>query len=135
MHHVALVLGPVGTALDRVPTVAGRADPRVVAGGDRIEPEQVGPLGEPGELHRPVALDARVRRGPLDVGRDVRLDDVGGELVAEVEHQVIDVELLADPSGIVDVADRAATRVAVAAPQFHRHADHLVPGLLEQQAR
>ena len=31
-----------------------------------------------------------------------------------------------DAAGVVDVADRAAARVAVAAPQLHRHADDLV---------
>ena len=72
VHDVALVLGRVGAALERAARRRRRADPGVVAGGDGVEAEQVGPLGEPGELDVAVALDARVRRDAGGVGRDVR---------------------------------------------------------------
>ena len=104
-----------------------------MTGGDRVEAEQVGALGEAGELHRPVALDARVRRDAAGVRVDVRGDDVLVEVVTEVEHEVVDAELLGDPPRVVDVGHRAAAGVAVAAPQLHRDADHLVARLLQQQ--
>ena len=54
------------------------------------------------------------------------LDDVGVEVVGEVEDEVVDAELLGDAAGVVDVGDGAAAGVALAAPQPHRHADDLV---------
>ena len=71
VHDVALVLGRVRTAMHEV-AVADCLDTGVVAGGDRVEPEQVGALAEPIELEVPVALDARIRRQALAVGADVR---------------------------------------------------------------
>ena len=59
----------------------------------------------------------------------VRIDDVAVEVVGEVEHEVVDVELLGDTAGIVDVGHRAAAGVAVAAPQPHRDADDVVTGV------
>ena len=91
---LAFLRDEVVAALEPVSPVGGRHDRRVVPGGDGVEAEQVGPLREPGELHRSVALDARVRGDPRRVLTDVGLDDVGVEVVAEVEHQVVDVELL-----------------------------------------
>ena len=77
VHDVALVLRRVGAAGDTAHT-ADLDDPGVVAGGDGVEAEQVGALGEPGELEVAVALDARVRRDAGAVGVDVRRDDVLG---------------------------------------------------------
>ncbi len=57
---------------------------------------------------------------------EIGTDDVGREVVTEVEHQMVDAELLRGPPGVVDVSDRAAARVALAAPQLHRDPDHLV---------
>ena len=47
VHDVALVLGPVGAALERVP-VAAPPDAGVVAGGDGVEAEQRRPFGRGG---------------------------------------------------------------------------------------
>ena len=45
VQHVALVLGPVSPA-GQLPAVStgGRNDPRVMAGGDGIETEHIGPV-------------------------------------------------------------------------------------------
>jgi hypothetical protein len=67
------------------------------------------------------------------VGPDVRGDDAGLEVGREVEDEVIDVELLGDPAGVVDVGDAAAPGVALAAPQAHRHADDVVSVALQQR--
>ena len=69
---------------------------------------------------------------PSGVGLHVRVDHVTVEVVAEVEHEVVDVELLRHTPGIVDIAHAAAPGVALAAPELHRHADDVVP-LFEQQ--
>ena len=104
----------------------------VVAGGEEVEPERVGPLEQTPELHRPVALDARVRRAPGRVRVDVGLDDGVVELVGEVEHVVRDAELGGDAPGVLDVGDAAAPGVGLAAPELERDAGDVV-ALLEQQ--
>ena len=48
---------------------------------------------------------------------------------------VVDAELLGDAAGVVDVADRAAARVAVAAPQLHRDPDDLAAGVEQEGGR
>src|SRR5690606_30652215 len=53
------------------------------------------------------------------------------EVVAEVEHEVVDVELLRDAARVVDVGHRAAAAVALASPQLERDTHDLVT-LLEQ---
>ena len=111
VHDVALVLGPVGAARERAATVRRPADPGVVAGGDGVEAEQVGALAAAGRTSgggctRCTGSASRRRRGPRTYG----LDDVRVEVVAEVEHEVVDAELLGDAAGVVDVGDGAAAR-------------------------
>ena len=63
----------------------------------------------------------------------VWIDDVGGELFAEIEHVVADAELLRDASGVVDIGDGAAARIRIATPQLQRHAGDLVTLLLKER--
>ena len=44
----------------------------------------------------------------------------------EVEHEVFDTEGVGGPAGVVDIGHAATARVALAAPQAHRHADDVV---------
>ena len=61
VEHVRLVLGGVGGTRERGPVV-GRHDAGVVTGRDEVVVELARPLEHAPELHRAVALDARVRR-------------------------------------------------------------------------
>ena len=61
---------------------------------------------------------------------DVGLDDVRIEVVTEVEDVVFDPQVVGDSAGIVDIADRAAPLVGVAAPQLHGDTDDVVALLL-----
>ena len=97
-----------------------------MAGGHGVEPELGGAFGQAGELDLAVALDARVRRRTGAMRRHVRRDDVGVEVVAEVEHEVFDAEGVGGAAGVVDIGHAAAARVALAAPQAHRHPDDVV---------
>ena len=125
VHDVALVLVAVGAPLQRVP-VAAPPDACVVTGGDGVETELRRPFGEAGELDLAVALDARVRRRSRTMGRHVWRDDVGVEVLREVEHEVFDTEGVGGPAGVVDIGNAATARVAVASPQTHRDADDVV---------
>ena len=125
VHDVALVLGPVGAALERE-LAAAPADAGVMARRHGVEAELGRPLGQAGELDLAVALDTRIRRDPGAMCRDVRRDNVGLEVVAEVEHEVFDAEGVSGAAGVVDIRHAAATRVALPAPQAHRHADDVV---------
>ena len=62
VEDVRLVLGRVDATTQPERPAASRAHPRVVPGGERVEPERLGPVEQLPELDRPVALDARVRR-------------------------------------------------------------------------
>src|SRR5262249_11572471 len=66
---------------------------------------------------------------------DVRVDDVLGEVVAEVEHVEGDVELLGDAARVIDVGHRAAATVALTAPQLHGHAADVVAGFQQPRGR
>ncbi len=136
VDHVALVLAGVAPPHD--PPLAIGPDPLdagVVAGGDGVEPEHLGPAQQAVELQVPVALDARVRGQPGGVIGHVGLDDVGGEVVAEVEDQVLDAEAVGHAAGVVDVAHRAAAGVGLSAPQLQRDAHDLVAVVGEQGRR
>ena len=133
VQHVRLVLRAVGATRDTARAVGPQHDARVVAGGDRVDAERGGPSQQPIELEVPVALDARVGRAARGVVGDVGRDDLRVEVVAEVEHVVVDAELVGDASGVVDVGDRAAAGVALAAPQLHRDAGDAVAPLDEQR--
>ena len=135
VHDVALILRSVGAALQREAAIRRAPDAGVVSGGDGVEAELLGPTQQAIELEVPVALDARIGRHAVGVGAHVRGDDVTVEVLAEVEHEMVDVELLRHPAGVVDIADAAAPGVALAAPELHRHADDIVPLLLQQRAR
>ena len=87
-----------------------------MARSDAIEAEHRSPFEEQVELDVAIALDTWVRCAAAAVGVYEWLDDVEGELVAEVEAVVFDVELVRYPAGVVDVRDRTATGVRFAAP-------------------
>ena len=78
-----------------------------------------------------IALDAWVRSKAIDVRLHIRIYDMSVEIVRKIEDKVIDAELLRDTARIIDIRNRAATRVALATPQTHSHADDLVALRLE----
>ncbi len=135
VQHVALVLGRVRRPSQARSAVRAGDDPAVVARGDGVEAQCGGPVHQAVELEVAIALDAGVRGQTGSVVADVGLHDVTGEVVTEVEHQVLDVELLRDAPGIVDVADRATAGIALATPQLERHADDVVTVVAEQGGR
>ena len=71
---------------------------------------------------------------PACVVDDVGVDHEALEVVAEVEDVVFDAELIGHAAGVVDVADRATTRVAGSAPELHGDADDLVAGSAASRA-
>ena len=110
-------------------SVTDDLDASVMPSSHCVEAEQVGTFAETLELQVTIAFDARIRGEPLTVGLRVWIDHMGTEVVGEVENEMIDPELLSDATSVVDVGDRAAPRVAVAAPKPHRDTDDVVPGV------
>ncbi len=133
VQHVRLVLAAVGAAEQADSSGHVTIHPGVVAGGDAVEPEEVGALDQAVELQMAVAFHAGVRREPIAVRVDVGSHDVTQEVVAEVEDRVVDAQLLRDAPGVIDITDRAAAAVALASPQLHRDADDVVTGLEQQR--
>ena len=126
VDDVTLILGIVRTAMNAQLSCVVRRESCVMSRGDGVESELARPLAQTIELEMPIAFDARVRREPVHVGINVWLDDVGVEVIREIEYQVVDSELLGDSACIIHVAHRATARVTLPAPQPHRHADHVV---------
>jgi hypothetical protein len=134
VEDVGLVLGGI-----RPPPETGAGgggdDPGVMAGGHRGEPQGIGPAQQPVELEVTVALDAGVGCATHRMVGHVGPHHVVLEVVAEVEHVVLDPEPVGDPAGVVDVAHGAAPGVARATPQLHGDPDHLVALLAQQGGR
>ena len=129
VHYVALVFGSIGATLEfefAQRCVGGRSDPSMMARGYRIETKQRGALAEPRKLHVAVALDAWVRRDALGVGLHIGSHDVLVEVFGEVEHEMVDAELLRHATRIVDIGHAATAGVALATPQSHRDTHDLV---------
>jgi hypothetical protein len=92
-----------------------------MSGGHHREAQRVGAPQEAIELEMPVAFDAGIGRDARGVGVDIWLHDTFVEVVAEIEHVMLDAQLIGDATGIVDIGDRATAAVGVAAPELHRH--------------
>ena len=127
VQHIGLVLGRIG-ATTEAGAVGGGHDPGMVAGGDGIEAQRPRPSRQLVELDVPVALHARVGGATPAMRLDVGANHRPLEVVAQGEDQVFDAETVGHPSGVVDVAHRAAARVRRATPQLEGHPDHLGTG-------
>jgi len=88
----------------------------VVAGGDGIEAQQVGTLAEPVELQ--VRLHSMHGFGvrPWLWSLHVWIHHMRVELVGEVEHQVVDVELLAPRGGASSTSATEQQPVSLSPP-------------------
>jgi hypothetical protein len=105
----------------------------VVPGRHRVEAEATRSFEEEVELDVSIAFDARIGRATREVPLDEGSNDVALELLGIVEDVVVNAERLGDAARVLDVSDRAATRVRDAAPQLQGCAHDLVT-LLQQQA-
>jgi hypothetical protein len=115
VHHVALVLRGVGAAGDvYAPScVTMRAwCPVATASKPSRSARSLSRWNLRWRLHSMQGLGVM----PCLVRIDVGSHDVLVEVVGEVEHQVVDAELLRDPASVVDVGDAAAAGVAARRP-------------------
>ncbi len=127
-EHVGLILGGVAAAGDQ-PEPVPLDDPRVVAGPEHVG---AGPLGEGDqgvEAESSVAAHARIRRQPVRVPLDERLDDARAEHVAQIERDVREPEPVAGFAGGDDGIGRAAralgTRAGRIEPEAQRDTDRV----------
>ncbi|CAB4631069.1 unannotated protein [freshwater metagenome] len=72
--------------------------------GDNVETQCLGSGHKPIKLEMPVAFDAWVRSNSSGMISDIRFDNVAIKVLGEVEHQMIDLELLCYSPSIIDVA-------------------------------
>ena len=70
-----------------------------------VEPKSIGALCEASEFQTAVAFDAGVWSGSFSVRSNVRLHHLFVEVVAEVEHQMVDTNLLGNAARIVDIGN------------------------------
>ena len=104
-----------------------------MAGSHRVEAKSPGTLNELCELQVAIALDARIRGVSEAMGLRVWHHHRGVELVDKVEHVMVDPQPRGHPPGVLDVGDRAASRVACTPPQLHGRADYLVTCLKQER--
>src|SRR5262249_3939240 len=138
IEEVRLVLGRVPTAKEE-PAAGGGVlrEPRVMAGRDRVAPDDARPLPERGELQPRVARGARDRGLAGEVRGDERGHDFTAELLLEVDDVVRNLQLPGGAASVRDVVERAAApgpaRLGGMVPELHGQADDLVPLLLEKE--
>ena len=84
------------------------ADPRVVAGADRVEAEGEGPVEHRRELDLLVAAQARVGRPARRVLGDEVVHHVAGEPLGHVPDVERDADHVGGAAGVARVLDRAA---------------------------
>jgi hypothetical protein len=133
VQDVTLILWPISTAFKSRSTIVVVPNSSVVTRCNGIEAELISAIHQSIELQMSVAFDARVRCQTHPVRIDVRVDDVLCEVVGEVEHDVIDTELLRHTSGIVNIRHAAASSVALATPQPQGDADDLMALITQQR--
>ena len=86
-------------------------------------------LRQESELHRLIAPHARIRRLPAEIGRPNVIQNARIPFVRKIEDPELDSQPLRRRL-------RLAQRLRlVRAPECHRHADDLVPLLLQEQCR
>ena len=105
VEHVALILGGVHAAAQGPGAAWVLGYPRVVAGGDGVEPVLERVVEEGAELEVAVAVDARVGCPSVLVGLHELIDHVALEELAHVEYVMGDAQTLADGLGIGDVGE------------------------------
>ncbi len=133
-QDVALVLLVVSPAHE-VPAPGALDHLGVMTRRHRVKAQSRGSLEEHVELDVTVALDTGVRRLPVQMALDERGNHVTLELFGVVKDVVINAQDLGDATRVVDIGDRAATRVRRATPQLQGGAGHLVTRLQQQGGR
>ena len=129
VHYITLVFGIVGAARKTKCALVVFFNARMMPSCHCIEAKQPSALAQPIELKMAVAFDARVWSQAVHMCLHVWVDHVLVEVVGKVEHQMIDTKLLRNTARIVNIGNRATTRVAFAAPQAHGYSNHFVPGV------
>ena len=137
-EDIGLVFAVVHGLLQHHP-VRGALNDGVVAGGDVIRLQRHRPGHQEIELDLVVARDAGVGGAAvLVLGAEV-VDNVGLELLLNVEDVVRDAQPAANRPGVDHIANGAATLIVLGkvgvlqAVQLHGHTHDLVALLLEQQ--
>ena len=119
-EHVRLVL----RGIERAPQQPVLGAPRVVAGRQRRGAEPVGEVEHRVEPDVAVAAHARVRRQPVGVLAQPRIDDAVAKLVAQVEREMRHAEPVREAPRTAHGLRRAARARAVVVgvgPQLERH--------------
>lgn len=110
----------------------------IVAGGDKLAVELVGPAQQRVPFDVGIAEDAGVGRTTFQVFVGEMVDDIVAELIPDVEDVVRKTQLNGHVAGVVDAVEAAAAGFFFGAPGtgvvpgFHRHADDFVALFVEE---
>jgi len=104
VQDVTLIFGKVRTASQTRSAIGRSHNLRVMTGSDNVETQCLGPGHKPIKLEVPVAFDARVGSNSSGMISDIGFDNVAIKVLGEVEHQMIDLELLCHSASVINVA-------------------------------
>src|SRR5487761_2190944 len=124
-EYVGLVLCNIVAPSDPELSVDA-SDAGVMPGCDRIKAKPLCSRKERVKFQVAVALHTGVRSPSASVLVRVDVDDVAVELLGEVEHVVLNPQVITDSARIGDILERAASRIAGTTPELHRRTDDLV---------
>jgi len=133
VNHITLILGSVSTALES-PLSTTMGNLGVVTRSNCVESEHYCSFVETVELDVAIAFDTGIGCYSLRMILNIRIDHGAVKIIAEVENQMIDAQLLCNPASVVDITHTAATGIAFTTPQSHGHSDHVV-SLVAQNGR
>jgi hypothetical protein len=132
-QHVALILGPIGSAVQLPVAVRILDHLGIVSGADGVEAQGDCLFQQRGELDALVAAHARIRRPARSIFVNEILDDVFLEPLREVPDIIGNPQDVTSPPGIARVFDRAAATASGAERPGHAgerqvDTDDVVPG-------
>ena len=104
MQDITLIFGKVRAASQTRSAIGGSHYLRMVASRHDIEAQCLGSSHQTIKLEVSVAFDAWVRSDSASVIGNIRFDNVAIKVLGEVEHQMIDLELLCYSSSVIDIA-------------------------------
>ena len=104
MQDVTLIFGKVSAAGQARSAVGRSHNLCMVTSRNEIKAQRLGSGHQTIKLEVPIALDARVRSDSASVIGNIRFDNVAIKVLGEVEHQMIDLELLCYSSSVIDIA-------------------------------
>jgi hypothetical protein len=101
-------------------------DSRMVTSCNGFKSENACALRQAFELEVSIALNTRVRCDTNAVRINIWINHMAVEVFGEVEHHVVNTQLLSNPASIFDIGHRTAPCVTLTTPEPHCYSNHIM---------